>query len=133
MRARIERLLRWFLFSVLVSLIPLALTYVNLLFDGRQVHPEMLLARGELLLVSATLGAAALGELMPSGRDNAMGKLLASGASVLMIVLSSVCFASIQSRQSPDSGPILVVSLFLFAGMLLAAGSCMFYSHQEVG
>lgn len=93
----------------------------------------MLLARGELLLVSATLGAAALGELFPSGRDNAIAKLLASGSSVLMIVLSSVCFASIQSRRSPDTGPILMVSLALFAGMLLAAGSCMFYSHQEGG
>jgi hypothetical protein len=133
MRARTERLLRWFLFSVLVSLVPLALTYLNLLLDGREAHLEMLLARGELLLVSATLGAAALGELFPGGRENAMGKLLASGASVLMIVLSSVCFASIQSRQSPNPGPIFVVSLFLFAGMLLAAGSCMFYSQQEEG
>lgn len=133
MGARTERLVRWFLFSVLVSLIPLALTYVNLLLDGREAHLAMLLARGELLLVSATLGAAALGELFPSGREHAMAKLLASGASVLMIVLSSVCFASIQSRQSPDPGPVLVLSVFLFAGMLLAAGSCMFYSHQEEG
>lgn len=131
MNARKERLVRWFMFSVLVSLVPLALTYLNLRLDGIEVRLEMLLARGELLLISTTLGAAALGELFPGGRENAMEKLLASGASVLMIVLSSVCFASIQTRRSADPEPITLVSVSLFVGMLLAAGSCMFYSHQE--
>lgn len=49
MKARAEKLVRWFMFSVLISLVPLSLTYFNLRLDRREVHLEMLVARGELL------------------------------------------------------------------------------------
>jgi hypothetical protein len=62
---RAERIVRWFMFSVLISLVPLALTYFGLRLDQRPVRLEMLVARGELLLICTTLGAAALGELFP--------------------------------------------------------------------
>jgi hypothetical protein len=68
-----EKLVRWFMFSVLISLVPLALTYFNLWLDRRQAPLEMLVARGELLLICTTLGAAAPGELFPSGRENPIG------------------------------------------------------------
>ncbi len=132
MTSRAEKLIRWFMFSVLVSLVPLGLTYFNLWMDGRDVHLEMLVARGELLLVCTTLGAAALGELFPGSRENAIEKLLVGGASILLILMSSFCFAAIQARQSSDPRSLFVVSLALFLGMLPAAASCMFYSHQEV-
>lgn len=129
--ARAEKLVRWFMFSVLVSLVPLALTYFNLWVDRRDVHLEMVVARGELLLVSTTLGAAALGEFFPGTRHNALEKLLSGGALVLLMLTSSFFFAVIQARQGASPRSLFAVSLALFAGILAAAGSCMFYSHQE--
>lgn len=52
--ARVEKLVRWLMFSVLVSLVPLALTYFNLWLDHREGHLEALVARGELLLICTT-------------------------------------------------------------------------------
>ncbi|HEU0298142.1 MAG TPA: hypothetical protein VFR37_01785 [Longimicrobium sp.] len=79
MTSRTEKLVRWFMFGVLVSLVPLAVTYFGLRLDRRPIHLEMLVARGEMLLISTTLGAAALGELFPSSRENVIGKLFAAG------------------------------------------------------
>ncbi|HEY0020637.1 MAG TPA: hypothetical protein VGC13_30340 [Longimicrobium sp.] len=129
MTSRAEKLVRWFMFSVLVSLVPLALTYFSHRLDRRVVHLEMLVARGELLLICTTLGAAALGELFPSGRDNVIPKLLAAGTSLLGVLVCSFYFAAIQSRAAPNA--IVNASVSLFAGMLVASGSCLYYAHQE--
>jgi hypothetical protein len=48
-----------------------------------------------------------------------------------LILMSSVCFAAIQSRHGPEPRSILAISLALFLGMLPVAASCLFYSHQE--
>ena len=126
-----EKLVRWFMFSVLVSLVPLALTYFNLWVDRRDVRLDMLVARGELLLISTTLGATALGELFPSTRENALEKLLSGGALVVLMLMSSFFFAVTQARQSSASRSLFAVSLVIFAGILATSASCMFYSHQE--
>lgn len=126
-----EKLVRWFMFSVLISLVPLAVTHFNLRLDGRTVRPEMLVARGELLLICTTLGAAALGELFPGGGGHAMGKILGAGASILIVVLSSFYYAVIQSRPSPDQGSILTISVSLFAAMLISGASCLYFGHQD--
>ncbi|HYR10929.1 MAG TPA: hypothetical protein VEQ60_24330 [Longimicrobium sp.] len=131
MDARTEKLVRWFMFSVLISLVPLAVTHFNLRLDGRIVHLEMLVARGELLLICTTLGAAALGELFPGGGGHAMGKMLGAGASMVVVVLSSFYYAIIQSRPSPDHGSILTISVWLFAAVLIAGASCLYFGHQE--
>ena len=131
MMARAEKLVRWFMFSVLISLVPLALTSFSLWLDKREVHLEMLLARGELLLISTTLGAAAIGELLPGGGENATGKLFAAGTSLVGLVVCSLYFAAIQSRTAPDAGAIMTASIWLFAGMLVASGSCLYFAHQE--
>lgn len=131
MNARAEKLVRWFMFSVLVSLVPLALTYFNLWLDHREGQFEVLVARGELLLICTTLGAAAIGELFPGNREHGLAKLLIAGGLILLILISSVCFAAIQSRHSTDARSVFAVSLALFSGMLPVAASCLFYSHQE--
>lgn len=131
MPTRPERMIRWFIFSVLLSLVPLTLSYVAMQLDGGRVSLHMLMGRGELLLICTTVGAAALGELIPAGRDNAILKLLAGGCTMLVVVVSSLSFAAIQSRQSPDPGSVLAISLSMFLGMLVAGGSCMYLAHRE--
>lgn len=111
---------------------PLVLTYLDLWLDHREARLEMLAARGELLLICTTLGAAAVGELFPGNRDNPVAKLLVAGALILLILMSSVCFAAIQSRSTTDPRSVFAVSLLLFAGTLPVAAGCLYYSNQEI-
>jgi hypothetical protein len=126
MQSRPEKLLRWFIFSVLIALVPLALSYLGLSLDRQEARLYLLTARGELLLISSTIASAAVGELIATGRDNALWKLLAGGACMLLLILSSLFFATIQTRHNPNPLPIFTLSLWMFAGTLLASCSAMY-------
>ena len=71
MQSRPEKLTRWFIFSVLVSLVPLALAWLGMRLDRRPSDLTVIVGGGELLLVSSTIAAAAVGEVIAGGRDRA--------------------------------------------------------------
>lgn len=126
-----EKLVRWLMFTVLFSLIPLASTYFGLRLDRREASLAVLVAHGELLLICTTVGAAALGELLPGDRENTIAKLFAAGTSLLGLAVCSFYFAAIQSRATPDTGAILIASIGLFAGMLVTGAICVYLAHRE--
>lgn len=128
---RAEKLVRWFMFSVLIALAPLAASYFSLQVDRREPTVEVLLGRGELLLICATIAAAAIGELIPTGREKPVRKLVAGGSCMAVVVASSLYFAIIQARADPDPAPVAQMSIRLFVGMVLAAGCCIHFAHQE--
>ncbi|HEV3050735.1 MAG TPA: hypothetical protein VGX50_10515 [Longimicrobium sp.] len=131
MNARKEKLVRWLMFTVAFSLVPLASTYFGLWLDRREASLAVVVAHGELLLICTSVGAAALGELLPGDGKNAIAKLLAAGTSLLGLAFSSFYFATIQSRATPDADAITTVSVCLFTGMLAAGTSCLYLAHQE--
>ena len=126
-----EKRVRWFMFTVLFSLVPLASTYFGLQLDRREASLSALVAHGELLLICTTFGAAALGELLPGEREHTIAKLFAAGTSLLGVVVCSLYFAAIQSRATPDTGAVLTASVGLFAGMLVAGAICLYLAHRE--
>jgi hypothetical protein len=130
MQSRSEKLVRWFIFSVMVALAPLVISYLGLRLDRQQPRLYMLTMRGEVLLISTTIASAAVGEIIASGRDNALLKLMAGGSSVLLVLYSSLLFAAIQGRQAADPQAILTASLVLFAGTLLASSGCVYLAHE---
>lgn len=130
MPSRSEKLIRWFLFSVLSALVPLAVGYMALSLDGTDPDLARVTARGELLLISSTIASAAVGELIAGGRSKAAQKLLAGGSCMLLVLLSSLFFAAIQARRAPDPESILLTSLWLFAGTLVAGCSCVYLAHE---
>jgi hypothetical protein len=129
--SRAEKLVRWFMFSVLIALAPFAASYFSLQVDRREPSLEMLLGRGELLLICATIAAAAIGELIPTGREMPVRKLVAGGSCMAVVVASSLYFAIIQARTDPDTVSVATMSVRLFLGMLLAAGCSIYFAHQE--
>ena len=105
--SRAEKLVRWCMFSVLIALAPLAASYFSLQVDRREPSLEMLLGRGELLLICATIAAAAIGELIPTGREMPVRKLVAGGSCMAVVVASSRYFADmsrtvIRGTPSPE-------------------------------
>lgn len=130
MQSRSEKLIRWFIFSVLSALVPLAIGYLGLRLDRQEPSLERVTARGELLLISSTIASAAVGELIAGGRDRATQKLLAGGSCMLLVLLSSLFFAAIQARQHADPASVLVASLWMFASTLMASSACVYLSHE---
>lgn len=131
MQSRPEKLVRWSIFSVMVSLTPLAVSYLGLRLDRQEPTLHLITARGELLLISTTIASAAVGELLPGGRQYATRKLVAGGGCMLMVLLSSFFFAAIQGRQAPDPVSIFTTSAWLFSCTLLASFSAVYYAHEE--
>ena len=130
MQSRPEKLTRWFIFSVLVSLVPLAISWLGMRLDRKPATLQVITARGELLLISTTIAAAAVGEVIAGGQDRATQKLLAGGSCMLAVLLSSLFFAAIQARHDPDPASVLSTSICLFAYTLLASGSCVYLAHE---
>lgn len=130
MPSRSEKLTRWLIFNVMIALVPLSAGFLGLHL-GRQVPSlHTLTARGELRLISSAIAAAAVGELIPAGRARATPKLCAGGSCILLVLLSSLFFSAIQARQDADPQSILSMSLWLFAGTLLAGFSCVYLAHE---
>ena len=48
-----------------------------------------------------------------------------------VVVASSLYFAIIQARTDPDPASIATMSVRLYIGMVLAAGCCVHFAHQE--
>lgn len=130
----LEKLVTWFVFSVVLALVPLAATF---LFQASRpaanVDLAKLLAEGELLLIAASLCAAATADLFTSsGSRWRIGKVLAGGATVVILLFSAIYYASVDtSRADHVALEALIVyrtSLVLFGSAVLASGACAFLS-----
>lgn len=130
MQTRSEKLTRWLIFNVMIALVPLSAGFLGLQLGRHAPSLHVLTARGELLLVSSAIAAAALGELIPAGRARATPKLCAGGSCILLVLLSSLFFAAIQAQHDADPQSVLSMSLWLFAGTLLAGFSCVYLAHE---
>ena len=88
-----EKLTRWFIFGVVVSLLPFALAYLNLWASKKPVKVEDLFSRGELLLVSTAIGAAATGELLGIKETHALYKIIIGGCSFVAVLTQMAWYA----------------------------------------
>ena len=125
-----ERLISWIIFSVFVALVPLAFNAASLHTRQGPTQPRTILDRGELLLITAALCAAAIGELFASPQVDGivrLSKLIAGGAVVLILLFSSLYFADVSSAHASgvnlNLGIIRKFSIGLFAAAFLAGGA----------
>ena len=84
----VENLMRWFVFSVLVALLPLVLNALIVATDAEPFSLVQLVARGELLIIAAALCAGAIGDLIGRGTQRASAKIVAGGACVMLLFLN---------------------------------------------
>lgn len=94
------RLARWFFFSVLFALLPLAFAYVKALSVGPTVGLQELVARGGLLLLAAGLSAGAIGDLLLSDKRWMALKVSAAGFCVSNAVGASLYFVVVSDAYT---------------------------------
>ena len=125
----VEKLIRWFIFSVIVALLPLIFNALRLITRGSVFSITALTAHGELLLVACAISAAAVGELVASGSILKIAKIIVGGCSIIILSLASLYFADISAARL--SGEILQnsvisrVTLILYSIALVSSGCCI--------
>jgi hypothetical protein len=130
------RLLRWILFSVFVSLIPLLLHWVVLLGQEKPLSGvwTAVLAHGELLLISTAIAADAIGDMVASGLRNEVGKVLAGGGCVLSLLFAALWYATnatMMDMGQPVKAQIMAEgSVAIFVMTVLAGGSCKWLAKE---
>jgi hypothetical protein len=96
-----EKLAKWLIFSVLLSLVPLLANYGLYRITENAIDLELLLSHGELFLIAAALTGTALGEIIASRKKRQHGnwRLCSAGGSLLIVILASMLFAFVSGTQ----------------------------------
>jgi hypothetical protein len=132
----IERLLRWFIFSVAIALMPLLFRLFDALSRGGGVQLPALLAHGELLLVTSAITAAGLGEVigvrrLDEGQNlGGLGFVFMGGGCVITLMLSSWYFALVTTNDGLLLSVVARSSVGVFVAGLISAAGCVHTSRS---
>jgi hypothetical protein len=135
--ALLEALLLWFVFTVLITLLPLAGSGLYELGQGHPISLMTLAGHGELLIVSVAILGAALGEIL-KGDKGSQGLLRKSLISLaIIVILAGVWwFAEIsvllQSKQSVDVSFITTWSAWILVAAVIVGGCCITASEKDL-
>ncbi|MFD3538859.1 hypothetical protein ACFWUQ_05080 [Streptomyces sp. NPDC058662] len=124
------KLQHWFFFGVLFGVLPIALCFVMNTLVRSGMTLTQLLGRGELLIVTTSLAAAAAGQIITrkgshTGITNVLGFLVC--LNILLAVATAGLFAFVsfasQTPNSVDGASVAQYSVVLFASGVVTAGS----------
>jgi hypothetical protein len=125
-----ESLLRWSLFSVIFAVLPVAFNALSAATRGEVAGYETLVGRGELLLVSVGISAAAAGELF--GQDERLLKstrLFLVGMSFITVCIASLWFADIanlvRTNEYHNQHIVALGSTVVFFCAIVTGACCM--------
>ncbi|MBT8421249.1 MAG: hypothetical protein KJO08_10370 [Gammaproteobacteria bacterium] len=125
----VARLTRWFIFSIVMALLPIWFNLYQLLGSEPMALLIASCSHGEPLLITAAISGAALGVLSGSGKSILFAKLVAGGGCVIVLVLASLGFAYITSTPGQDilltPEAIAFGSLAMFTFGIVSSGSCI--------
>jgi hypothetical protein len=100
-RSMWEKLIKWLVFSVLLSLVPLLANYGLHRINKHAIDLTLLLSHGELFLIASALTGTALGEVVVAGRSrkHERWRLCSAGGNLLIVILASMFFAFVCGTQ----------------------------------
>jgi hypothetical protein len=96
--------------------------------------PALVLAGGELLLISTAVAADAIGDLVASGPENRTFKVLAVGGCTISLLFAALWYAANSALR--DTGQPINVNMvtkgstIVFVFTVLAAGSCKWLAKE---
>jgi hypothetical protein len=121
---------QWMLYGVLFALVPIVFSFLSEYIRGDTVALTELIGGGELLLVSAGISAAALGELARQPTDPLRRvRSLLTGLSIIMVLIAGLLFADVagnlRDADAYDTARLATVSLVIFTISLVTAALAM--------
>lgn len=126
----VEKLARWFFFSVIVSLIPLLFAYIHVVNDGHTATLPSILVHGELLLISVALAADAVGDLIGAPRNRPVLMIFAGAGCIITIMFASLYFADVSYKPQANADLVYRTSLAVFGLCLVASVSCKLLAEE---
>jgi hypothetical protein len=133
--ANLPKFSRWFIFTVLISLIPIGYAILKMLTFSKPFKLESVIGRGELLLISTAIGGGAIGEVIGTTKTHPVLKIIAAGGCILTVLMSAMWFADILSavegQVSTLSGSIISYGSLIILGItIFAAAFCIILSER---
>jgi hypothetical protein len=110
-------ILRWFLFSVVLGLVPLGLRWLLPTLFNRTEPLREVLSNGELLLVGVGLAAAALSDVLSARRGDTIAQLATFGG-VLCLFIGAFGYGVISVAVGVDVGGVVTWSVVGFVACL---------------
>ena len=128
----VDKILRWLIFGVVVSLLPLAAAYATLAIRSQPATLRAVAGNGEVLIICWSLCAGALGELFGSTNRYKRQKMVVGGVTIAVIVFCTLVFAPIEERrllnQSINEDFLLILSYWALGACILSSMGCLVLS-----
>ncbi|WP_052277929.1 hypothetical protein [Microcystis panniformis] len=128
----LRKIIQWIIFGVVLAIVPLVVALLIRATRGQSTELVDLLRNGELLLVTAGIVGAAIGDLLGGNRTQPIFELFSGGACVLILVVSSILYADVSaahaSQQPVNIAVIERSSLWLFSGGVVSSFFCVVFS-----
>ena len=137
----VERLVHWFIFSVLIALLPILFNTIGLLLDGEPITLGALFGKGELFLIAVAISGRGVGELVvnetrlekpgvtTSGTRRPNAERITIGMSVIIVAVASFGFAhilaKIRSEVPLDLAAVAWLSIIIFLFALATSSFCI--------
>jgi hypothetical protein len=122
------KILRWAIFGVVISVLPLGFAYVDLVMKEQTATWAGVIGNGELLVIVWGLSAGAIGELFGSEGQPIL-KIICGGLTLLVIISAAHFFASITEARAAnvklDEAFIVSASTKLFIFSLAPSLACL--------
>ncbi len=128
------KLLRWFMFSIVLSLLPLAMKIISLLARDYEFSWGSIVSHGELLIIAITMCTTAIAELFCSGAEYKLRKLFAGSLTISVLIIASGSFSDISvafelsQSEKLNATTIFVQQLVLFTTSFFLGVYCIFLS-----
>ncbi|MDK2593591.1 hypothetical protein [Pseudoalteromonas obscura] len=125
-----DKVTKWLIFGAGLALVPLLAVWICRLIFGQDSSLVNLLSQGELLLITAGLCAAGIGELIGSGEDYKIAKIISGGISVGMLLVSALIFSIVSNpailNTPPNVDVISTASIIIYCCAFLSSGTCAY-------
>ncbi|WFE95937.1 hypothetical protein [Micromonospora sp. WMMD987] len=125
------KLSKWFLFEVVFALVPLGFNWLGSILHGGGSGINVILGRGELLLVSTAIVAASLGDLVNKGLNPQLRgfKQLLVGVGIFLIVAATWLYAEAAATPGEaatvDLGLVVTLSLTVALVAIILSMACL--------
>lgn len=125
----LEKVVRWTIFTVIFSLLPIAASYVDLFFLDGSTTLAAVTSRGELYLLSFSFAAVGIGEIIGTGSGGKLIKLVVGGGALCMVGFCGFLYVSASNSKSEAIAQSFSgLSVVMFALTCVIATSCVVVS-----
>jgi len=126
-----EGILKWLIFTVIVSLIPFGMVALSLWSGDKPLSLAVLWPHGELLLVATALAADGIGDLIPTNPTASRAKIVTAGMCIIILIVAGLWYALIQGHPEYRLSKISKGSMVIFGSTVLACMCCKILAEKR--